>query len=52
MLKTEAGPVASVEALPVHFHRRFNWWFALGVPALTAVVMLFYLMVAKPLPLT
>jgi uncharacterized membrane protein len=52
ILKTEAGRVSSVEALPARFHRWFNWWFALGVPAFTAIVLLVYLMVAKPLPLT
>ncbi len=52
MLKREAGRVSSFEALPVNFHRLFKWWFALGVPAFMAVVILFYLMVAKPLPLT
>jgi uncharacterized membrane protein len=27
----------------------FRLWFALGVPAFTAVVLIIYLMVAKPL---
>ena len=52
MLNREAGRASSVEALPVRFHRWFNLWFALGVPTFTAVVLLFYLMVAKPLPIT
>ena len=51
MLKREAEKASSVEALPVHFHRWFSCWFALGVPAFTAVVLLVYLMVAKPLPI-
>jgi len=50
VLKTEAARVSTVEALLPQFHRRFKWWFALGVPAFMAMVLLFYLMVAKPLP--
>ena len=51
-LKREAVRVSSVTALPARFHRLFRWWFALGIPAFTAVVVLFYLMVAKPLSVT
>jgi uncharacterized membrane protein len=51
-LSREADRVASVEALPARFHRWFRLWFLLGVPAFTAVVLLFYLMIAKPLPIT
>jgi uncharacterized membrane protein len=43
---------ASMGALPAQFHRRFRWWFALGIPAFAAVVVIFYLMVAKPLAVT
>jgi uncharacterized membrane protein len=50
VLKTEAARVSTIEALSPQFHHRFKWWFALGVPAFMAVVLLFYLMVAKPLP--
>jgi uncharacterized membrane protein len=39
----------SIEALPARFHWWFRVWFVLGIPAFTAVVLLFYLMVAKPL---
>lgn len=39
-------------ALPTGFHRLFRWWFALGVPAFTAVIAIYWLMVAKPLSLT
>jgi len=42
----------SIEALPARFHGWFRLWFALGIPAFTAVVLLFYLMVAKPLAVT
>lgn len=51
-LSREADRVPSIEALPVRFHRWFRLWFVLGVPAFTAVVLLFYLMVAKPLAIT
>jgi uncharacterized membrane protein len=42
----------SIETLPHAFRRWFAWWFALGVPAFGGVLYLFYLMVAKPLPVT
>jgi uncharacterized membrane protein len=50
-LKREAEGAASIAALSDRFHFWFRWWFALGVPAFTAVVLIFYLMVAKPLSL-
>jgi uncharacterized membrane protein len=28
--------------------RLFRWWFALGWPAFTGLIVVFYLMVAKP----
>jgi uncharacterized membrane protein len=39
----------SIDSLPESFHRKFRAWFALGVPAFTLIVVIFYLMVAKPL---
>ncbi len=48
-LSVEAARAPSIEALPAKFHRWFGWWFVLGIPAFTAVIILFYLMVAKPL---
>jgi uncharacterized membrane protein len=48
-LRREAQRAVSLEALPAAFHRLFRLWFVLGVPAFTAVVMIVYLMVAKPL---
>ena len=48
-LSRESQHAESVAALPARFHYWFRVWFALGVPAFTAVVMIFYLMVAKPL---
>ena len=35
-------------ALPGRFHRLFRIWVALGIPAFLALVIVFYLMVAKP----
>ncbi|MCC6608649.1 MAG: DUF2269 domain-containing protein [Burkholderiales bacterium] len=45
-----AARSASVAALPGRFHRWFGWWFGLAIPAFAIVLVLFYLMVAKPLP--
>jgi uncharacterized membrane protein len=35
-------------ALSPRFDVLFRWWFALGIPAFCAFVVVFYLMVAKP----
>lgn len=35
-------------ALPVRFWRYFRYWVLLGIPAFLALVVVFYLMVAKP----
>ena len=35
-------------ALPAEYHRLFRWWFAFGFPAFTAVVAIFWLMIARP----
>lgn len=51
-LKREAERASSVTALPERYHRMFRLWFALGIPAFTAIVVIFYLMVARPLPVT
>ena len=48
-LSREAAMAASMSALSARFHRQFQLWFVLGIPAFTAVLMIFYLMVAKPL---
>ena len=48
-MSREAQRVASVNDLSARFHRRFVLWFVLGVPAFAMVIMIFYLMVAKPL---
>jgi uncharacterized membrane protein len=34
--------------LPPAYFRYFSWWFALGWPAFSAVIVIFYLMVFKP----
>lgn len=34
--------------LPPQYKRYFWWWFALGWPAFTAMLIIFWLMVAKP----
>jgi uncharacterized membrane protein len=44
-----AACAASGEELPPLYHRLFKIWFALGWPAFIALVVVFYLMVAKPL---
>jgi uncharacterized membrane protein len=49
-LAAAAERAESFETLPPAFGTWFRWWFALGVPAFAAVLTLFYLMVAKPLP--
>jgi uncharacterized membrane protein len=51
-LSREASRVPSVAALSPRFHRWFRLWFVLGIPAFTAVVLLFYLMIVKPLAIT
>jgi uncharacterized membrane protein len=34
--------------LPAEYHRLFRLWFAFGFPAFTAVVAIFWLMIARP----
>jgi uncharacterized membrane protein len=43
-----AAAAASGEALPAEYHRLFRWWFAFGFPAFTAVLAIFWLMIARP----
>jgi uncharacterized membrane protein len=50
-LHRAAVQAAAIAALPGHFHRWFGWWLRLGVPAFAVVLVLFYLMIAKPLPI-
>jgi uncharacterized membrane protein len=35
-------------ALPRSYHRLFWWWFAFGFPAFAAVLVIFWLMIARP----
>jgi len=49
-LARESREAASIAALPPAFHRMFRWWFALGTVAFAAVIAIYWLMVAKPLP--
>lgn len=51
LMSRAANRASSVDALEPVFHRQFVMWFVLGVPAFLIVVAIFYLMVAKPLPL-
>ena len=34
--------------LPAEYHRLFRWWFAFGFPAFAAVLVIFWLMIARP----
>jgi len=36
------------EALPESYYRYMRWWFWLGWPAFIALLMVFYLMIARP----
>jgi uncharacterized membrane protein len=51
-LARAARRAASTAALEPGFHRMFRWWFALGTVAFSAVIAIYWLMVAKPLTLT
>jgi uncharacterized membrane protein len=51
-LSREAHIASSIPALTPRFHRRFKTWFVLGLPAFIGVLVLFFLMVAKPLAFT
>ncbi len=35
-------------ALPARYHRLYRLWFALGIPAVTAVLAILWLMIARP----
>ena len=48
-LAREAALAPTIDALPLAFHRRFRIWFALGVPAFLGILVIYYLMIAKPL---
>src|ERR1043166_847841 len=40
--------VRAGEPLPRSYHRLFRCWFAFGIPAFSAVIAIFWLMIAKP----
>jgi uncharacterized membrane protein len=48
-LHRESKRAPSIDALPAWFHAWFRRWVALGVPAFAAVIVIYWLMVAKPL---
>lgn len=48
MREMARAAVAANEELPARFRRFFRIWIALGIPAFTALVIVFYLMIAKP----
>lgn len=50
-MQQAADKAPTTQALGAAFHRQFLLWFVLGVPAFLIVLGLFYLMVAKPLPI-
>lgn len=49
LMSREANRAPSVAELKANFHRRYLTWFMLGIPAFLTVIVLFYLMIAKPL---
>jgi len=51
-LRRAAERAPSTAALAPQFHRWFRVWLALAAPAYTALALLFYLMIAKPLAVT
>jgi uncharacterized membrane protein len=48
MQRLAAAAAEAGESLPPQYHRLFRWWFAFGFPAFGAVVLIFWLMIAKP----
>ena len=48
MRSLAAAAAAAGEGLPAEYHRLFRWWFAFGFPAFTAVLAIFWLMIARP----
>jgi uncharacterized membrane protein len=48
MRRLAARAAEAGEALPAEYRRLFRWWFAFGFPAFTAVLAIFWLMIARP----
>jgi uncharacterized membrane protein len=42
------GAAAAGESLPARYHRLFGWWLALGFPGFGSVMLIIWLMIAKP----
>jgi uncharacterized membrane protein len=40
--------VKSNSSLPYEYTRLFRWWFAFGFPAFAAILIIFWLMIARP----
>ncbi|HEX2666902.1 MAG TPA: DUF2269 domain-containing protein [Gammaproteobacteria bacterium] len=51
-MSREAERAPSIASLSPGFHRSFVLWFVLGVPAFLLVLVIFFLMVGRPLPVT
>jgi uncharacterized membrane protein len=49
MRKLAEAAAAAGTGLPPAYMRLWRWWTALGVPAFVSLVIVFYLMVAKPM---
>ena len=49
MRRLAEAAAADAAPLTAAYQRLFRWWAALGVPAFVSLVVVFYLMVAKPL---
>lgn len=43
-----AAAAASGESLPQRYHRLYRWWFAFGFPAFGAILLIVWLMLARP----
>lgn len=48
MRSLAAAAAQAGETLPDEYHRLFRLWFAFGFPAFTAVLVIFWLMIARP----
>lgn len=52
LMSREAAAATSIASLSADFHRRYRIWFILGIPAFLIVIVIFSLMIAKPLAVT
>ena len=50
-LRKLANEALDTGVLSAAFHQQMRWWTALGIPAFASILLLFWLMVFKPLPL-